>query len=76
MMNQHGINHLPVIGAQDQVVAVLDRKEIDAQILLSTPHMGEAERHFVEEAFGPVLVEHPLGEFFVHRETFGNMNIP
>jgi dTDP-4-amino-4,6-dideoxygalactose transaminase len=60
MMNQHGINHLPVIGPQGQVVAVLDRKEIDAQILLSTPHMGETERQYVEEAFKTNWIA-PLG---------------
>lgn len=60
MMNQHGINHLPVIDLQGQVVAVLDRKEIDAQILLSTPHMGEAERQYVEEAFKTNWIA-PLG---------------
>jgi len=60
MMNQHGINHLPVIDPQGQVVAVLDRKEIDAQILLSTPHMGDSERQYVEEAFKTNWIA-PLG---------------
>ena len=60
MMNQHGINHLPVIGPGGQVVAVLDRKEIDAQILLSTPHMGDSERQYVEEAFKTNWIA-PLG---------------
>jgi dTDP-4-amino-4,6-dideoxygalactose transaminase len=60
IMNRHGINHLPVISAKGQVVAVLDRKEIDAQILLSTPHMGETERQFVEEAFKTNWIA-PLG---------------
>ncbi len=60
LMNQHGINHLPVIGKQGQVVGILDRKEIDAQILLSTPHMGDAERQYVEEAFRTNWIA-PLG---------------
>jgi dTDP-4-amino-4,6-dideoxygalactose transaminase len=59
-MNQHCINHLPVIGPQGQVVAILDRKEIDAQILLSTPHMGDTERQYVEEAFKTNWIA-PLG---------------
>lgn len=59
-MNQHGINHLPVIGPHGQVVAILDRKEIDAQILLSTPHMGDTERQYVEEAFKTNWIA-PLG---------------
>ncbi len=60
LMNRHGINHLPVLDPAGQVVAILDRKEIDAQILLSTPHMGEAERQYVEEAFETNWIA-PLG---------------
>jgi dTDP-4-amino-4,6-dideoxygalactose transaminase len=60
LMNQHGINHLPVVDPQGQVVAILDRKDIDTQILLSTPHMGESERQYVEEAFKSNWIA-PLG---------------
>jgi dTDP-4-amino-4,6-dideoxygalactose transaminase len=42
------------------VLAVLDRREIDEQILLSTPHMGDAERMYVEEAFRTNWIA-PLG---------------
>jgi dTDP-4-amino-4,6-dideoxygalactose transaminase len=59
-LNQYGINHLPVIDHKGQVVTILDRKEIDAQILLSTPHMGETERDYVEEAFKTNWIA-PLG---------------
>ena len=59
-MNQHGINHLPVIGSQGQVLGILDRKEIDVQILLSTPHIGAKERQYVEEAFKTNWIA-PLG---------------
>ncbi|WP_300454574.1 aminotransferase class I/II-fold pyridoxal phosphate-dependent enzyme [Accumulibacter sp.] len=59
-MNHHGINHLPVIDENNQVVEVLDRKEIDTQILLSTPHMGDTERDYVEEAFRTNWIA-PLG---------------
>ena len=51
IMNQQGINHLPVIDTAGKIVAILNRKVIDEQILLSTPHMGDTERDFVEEAF-------------------------
>lgn len=51
LMNLHFINHLPVVDASGKVIEILDRKVIDEQILLSTPHMGSAEREFVEEAF-------------------------
>jgi dTDP-4-amino-4,6-dideoxygalactose transaminase len=60
LMNRYGINHLPVLDPAGKVVAILDRKEIDAQILLSTPHMGEAERQYVEEAFKTNWIA-PLG---------------
>jgi hypothetical protein len=60
LMNQHSINHLPVIDAQGTVVRLLDRKEVDEQILLSSPHLGEHEREFVEEAFRTNWIA-PLG---------------
>jgi dTDP-4-amino-4,6-dideoxygalactose transaminase len=59
-MNRHRINHLPVLDATGRVLDILDRKEIDEQILLSTPHMGEAERSFVDEAFATNWIA-PLG---------------
>lgn len=60
MMNRHFINHLPVVDDLGRVIEVLDRKVIDEQILLSTPHMGSAEREFVEEAFRTNWIA-PLG---------------
>lgn len=60
VMNRHAINHLPVVDHSGRVVEILDRKVIDEQILLSTPHMGSAEREFVEEAFRTNWIA-PLG---------------
>jgi dTDP-4-amino-4,6-dideoxygalactose transaminase len=60
VMNRHAINHLPVVDDSGRVVEILDRKVIDEQILLSTPHMGNAEREFVEEAFRTNWIA-PLG---------------
>ncbi len=60
LMNQHSINHLPVLDADGRVVRLLDRKEIDEQILLSTPHLGQHEREYVEEAFRTNWIA-PLG---------------
>lgn len=60
LMNRHSINHIPVINEQGLLVDVLDRKLIDEQILLSTPHMGDAEKSFVEEAFRTNWIA-PLG---------------
>jgi dTDP-4-amino-4,6-dideoxygalactose transaminase len=60
LMNAHFINHLPVLDAKRKVIKVLDRKELDEQILLSTPHMGSWEREFVDEAFKTNWIA-PLG---------------
>jgi dTDP-4-amino-4,6-dideoxygalactose transaminase len=60
LMNEKVINHLPVINELGRVVTILDRKEIDGQILLSTPHMGQNEKEFVEEAFRTNWIA-PLG---------------
>lgn len=60
LMNRHSINHLPVIDAAGHAVEVLERRAIDQQILLSVPHMGMAEREYVEEAFRSNWIA-PLG---------------
>ncbi|NJC41286.1 dTDP-4-amino-4,6-dideoxygalactose transaminase [Brevundimonas alba] len=60
LMDKHEINHLPLIDGDGRVVRVLNRRDIGAPILLSTPHMGEAELHYVEEAFRTNWIA-PLG---------------
>jgi dTDP-4-amino-4,6-dideoxygalactose transaminase len=60
VMIGHSINHLPVLDDGHRVVEVLVRKELDQQILLSTPHMGSWEREFVEDAFRTNWIA-PLG---------------
>lgn len=60
LMNAHSINHLPVLDAQGQVLQLLLRKDIDEQILLSTPHLGVHEREYVDEAFRTNWIA-PLG---------------
>lgn len=60
LMNEHSVNHLPVLDMDDHVIEVLERKELDQQILLSTPHMGDWEREFVDEAFKTNWIA-PLG---------------
>lgn len=60
LMNRHAINHLPVLNGTGRVLEILERREIDEQILLSTPHMGAREMDFVEEAFRSNWIA-PLG---------------
>jgi dTDP-4-amino-4,6-dideoxygalactose transaminase len=60
LMQKHEINHLPVIDEAGMAVDLIERKTLDDQILLSTPHMGESELGFVEEAFRTNWIA-PLG---------------
>ena len=60
LMNTYSINHLPVVDAMGRVVRLVDRREVDEQILLSSPHLGQLEREFVEEAFRTNWIA-PLG---------------
>lgn len=60
MMTKHSINHLPVVNKEGRVLEVLERKAIDQQILLSTPHMGSWEKDYVDDAFRTNWIA-PLG---------------
>lgn len=60
LMNTCLINHVPVVDAAGRPVSIVLRREIDAKILLSTPHLGEYEMGFVEEAFKTNWIA-PLG---------------
>ena len=60
LMDRQGVDHLPLLGEDRRIVRVLHRRELDKQILLSTPHMGDAEMEFVEEAFRTNWIA-PLG---------------
>ncbi len=51
LMNQQKIGQIPVLDQQGSIIKVIERKDVGEQILLSTPHMGESERVYVEEAF-------------------------
>lgn len=60
LMDERVIDHLPLVNAAGQVVDLLHRRDVGKQILLSTPHMGETELQFVEEAFRTNWIA-PLG---------------
>ena len=60
LMDQHSINHLPVLDQDNKVVTVLLRSHFYEQIALSTPHMGDEEKAFVQEAFDTNWIA-PLG---------------
>lgn len=60
LMNERQIDRLPAIDANGRVTALIDRRNIGERIQLSTPHMGKAERRFVDEAFDTNWIA-PLG---------------
>ncbi len=60
LMNTRRVNHLPVVDGEGRVLKVLERRLIEKPILLSTPHMGDTEMSFVEEAFRTNWIA-PLG---------------
>ena len=60
LMDRHQIDHIPVLDAQDRPVDVVFRRELSQRIWLSSPHLGEEETAFVEEAFRTNWIA-PLG---------------
>ena len=60
LMREKKVNQLPVVDGQGRIVDLVNRSEIDEQVLLSTPHMGETELEFVTEAFRTNWIA-PLG---------------
>lgn len=50
-MNKFLIDQLPVVDASGRPVDIYLRRDLDAQVLLSTPHMGEYEIAYIESAF-------------------------
>lgn len=60
LLNERQIDHLPVVDAAGCPVHVLLRRDLDQRILLSTPHLGEDEMGFIEEAFRTNWIA-PLG---------------
>ena len=51
LMNRHGIDQVPVLDDEGRPTNVHLRRDLDQPILLSTPHLAEHERDFVEQAF-------------------------
>ena len=60
LMDQHLIDHVPVVDAQGMPVDIVLRRELSQRIWLSSPHLGEEETAFVEEAFRTNWIA-PLG---------------
>ncbi len=59
-MNALGILHVPVVDAAGRPVDLVSARELASRIWLSSPHLGEEESAFVEEAFRTNWIA-PLG---------------
>jgi len=51
LMRLNEINLIPIIDASGRPVGIHMKANIDKTILLSAPHMGDHEQHYVREAF-------------------------
>jgi dTDP-4-amino-4,6-dideoxygalactose transaminase len=60
LMDQHQVDQLPVVDAEGRPVDLVLRRELSQRIWLSSPHLGEEETAFVEEAFRTNWIA-PLG---------------
>jgi len=60
VMNKHKIDQIPVVDDDGRPLSVYRRRDVDSQILLSTPHIGTSELAYVEEAFRTNWIA-PLG---------------
>lgn len=60
LMQEFELDHIPLIDEQGKPVKLIHRRELSANILLSSPHIGEEEQHYVQEAFSTNWVA-PLG---------------
>lgn len=60
LMDQYQIDHIPVLDTQRRPIDVVFRRELTQRIWLSSPHLGDEEIAFVDEAFRTNWIA-PLG---------------
>lgn len=60
LMDQHLVDQLPVVDGENRPVDLVLRRELSQRIWLSSPHLGDEETAFVEEAFRTNWIA-PLG---------------
>jgi dTDP-4-amino-4,6-dideoxygalactose transaminase len=60
LIQEHGISQVPVVDAGGKPVDMVTARELSQRIWLSSPHLGEEETAFVEEAFRTNWIA-PLG---------------
>lgn len=60
VMDEHQIDHVPVLDAHGRVLDIVFRRELSQRIWMSSPHLGDEETAFVEDAFRTNWIA-PLG---------------
>ena len=60
LLDQHQIDHLPVVDTGGKPVDIILRREMTQRVWLSSPHLGDEEIAFVEDAFRSNWIA-PLG---------------
>ncbi|WED41918.1 aminotransferase class I/II-fold pyridoxal phosphate-dependent enzyme [Legionella cardiaca] len=51
LMEEYELDHIPLVDKQGKPIRLIHRRELSSNILLSTPHIGEHEQQYVQEAF-------------------------
>lgn len=60
LIEQFELDHIPVVDHNNRPVGLMHRRDLSPSILLSSPHLGEQEQQFVQQAFDSNWVA-PLG---------------
>lgn len=60
LMNKYKVDQLPLVDENGRPLGLFLRRDIDSQIMLSTPHLSSNEMAYVEEAFRTNWIA-PLG---------------
>jgi len=60
LMSEFKLDHVPLIDRSGKPTRLIHRRELSSNILLSSPHIGEHEQQYIQEAFSTNWVA-PLG---------------
>ena len=60
LMQQFQVDHIPIVDHRRKPLKLMHRRDISTSILLSSPHLGQYEQHYVQEAFSTNWIA-PLG---------------
>ncbi len=59
LMQEFELDHIPILDEQNRPVRLIHRRDLSANIHLSSPHIGEYEQRYVQEAFATNWVAPP-----------------